>query len=167
LFILFITQPHECPFAQCTTASDVIMSLTLGSLEEFNGFLMRFTFNTLQQIAITNKSSRLRVAITLPDCHEEIQLSVSKQIWKLVGLRYNFDLTHHTVDRHELITAFQIALAICHSARNNSRYVNWRVLFFTAHDVETQTFSSLWQFNDSRVRMTFACRKRSNCSLQQ
>jgi len=75
--------------------------------------------------------------------------------------------TYHAVDRHELISTFQVAVSVGNTARNYTRYVDWGILLLAAHYVEPETLSCLRQLHYSGMRMTFTCCKCCNCCLAQ
>lgn len=48
--------------------------------------------------------------------------------------------SYHSVDRKQLVSTFQASVSVSYTARDNSRDIDWRILFFASHDVESKTF---------------------------
>lgn len=88
LFILFIIATTVCPL--CALHNCYWRFLTLGSLEEFHGFFMRFAFHTLQQAANHSQFELNDACINFSRlAFKETQFSFSKLKRRLLGLKYN------------------------------------------------------------------------------
>lgn len=48
--------------------------------------------------------------------------------------------SYHSVYREQLVSAFQAAVSISYTTRDDSGDVDWRILFFASHNVESKAF---------------------------
>ena len=71
------------------------------------------------------------------------------------AVHFNMEETYNSVDAQHLISSLQLSMSVSHTARNDSRDVDGRVLLLAAHHVEAESLLCLGQFHDSRVGVAF------------
>lgn len=74
---------------------------------------------------------------------------------------------YHSINRKKLISSLESPMSISNSTWNYSRNIDWRVLFFSSHNIESKALFCFRQLNNSRMRVSFTGSKCSNSSLKE
>ena len=74
-------------------------------------------------------------------------------------------VTHHTINRQQLVTSLQSPVSVGHSTRDNTGDVDGRVLLLASHHIEAQALLCLGKLYHSGMGMALAGCESCYCCL--